>query len=1267
MEWTKDQRKVITTRNKNILVSAAAGSGKTAVLVERIIQRIMDKENPVNVDQMLIVTFTKLAANQMKEKIQSAIEKAVMENPEDEHLAGQLYYIRSAQISTIDGFCNYLVKNYYDRIDLNPEFRIGDEASLIMLRNQCVKEVLEDFYSRDDDVFKDCVDSCCYGNSDDYIEEVVLKLYDMSTSHVDPKKWLLDMSLDTRDISSEELSDIPWIKGLVGLVNMTAYDNVNLCMLALDLCRTSGGPIPYESAIMSDIEIYEKFAACNSYQDILKFAMNYSHARLSSIRKKELYDPDLIDRVKNMRKSCKSSMDKIIKNYFSMSLDDVVLQVNKTRPILAKVAQITYEFYEKFSIAKEDKGLVDFSDIEHFALKILTNENDPQKPSDVALQLSDFYEEIFIDEYQDSNDVQEAILTSIGNKRNNKPEIFMVGDVKQSIYGFRMAKPDLFIHKANTYHKDDTSDTRRIDLHKNFRSRQEVLEFTNYVFERIMSVHTGKIAYGEDEKLNTGASYPENVKGDNDCEFLIYNTHEPDDEDGNKIIRNIPVKKEEAELRMIAGRIRKIVSKDNGLKVTDTDSDGNMILRNAKYSDITVLFRGIAAWTDLINEVFTDEEIPFHIDNSTGYFSAVEVKTMLNMLRIICNPLQDIPLVGVMRSPIGGFSDKDIAIVKSENEEGYIYDAIKKYVKDHLEDTCENKDCEDKADSHAERQDSKLYKKLKEFLENIDMFRRQAVYLSIHELILSIYDVTGYYECVLAMSDGKRRRLNLDILANKASSFEQTGQYGLFDFINAMDKMDKYAIEMAQAESENVSDSVNIMTIHKSKGLEFPICILAGTGKKFNTTDTKNKIIIHQEYGLGMDYVNHIHRVRMKTLSKSVLSQVIINEMISEEERILYVAMTRAKEKLIISGSIDFDNFVQKNEHLSMKEREENVIPATDVFACRSYIEMILKALMTTRAMKNAMNSCMMSRDAMYDMNDICPLSIKIFDYDSISQDKTIGAVVKKISANEIYSIDINTVYDEEVCELLKKQSENVAYVPEDEFKTKVSVSELKKQSQLEQEDIDNHLSGIKRTHIEEMLEKIENEQKAESMSDGDKTKLTPAQIGTMYHKLFEIMPFVQAIAECDSKENIVNMIDGLAKNCALLKNWKEYINPDKIVTFLNGKLACRMANAMERGLLKREQQFVLGVSADKVYKDTVSDEMVLIQGIIDAYFEEDGQIILMDYKTDRVSKKDAKQTLSLRYKTQLDLYQEAIERLTHKKVRERVIYAVNLGMEFSI
>ena len=315
MEWTKDQRKVITTRNKNILVSAAAGSGKTAVLVERIIQRIMDKENPVNVDQMLIVTFTKLAANQMKEKIQSSIEKAVMENPEDEHLAGQLYYIRSAQISTIDGFCNYLVKNYYDRIDLNPEFRIGDEASLIMLRNQCVKEVLEDFYSRDDDVFKDCVDSCCYGNSDDYIEEVVLKLYDMSTSHVDPKKWLLDMSLDTRDISSEELSDIPWIKGLVGLVNMTAYDNVNLCMLALDLCRTSGGPIPYESAIMSDIEIYEKFAACNSYQDILKFAMNYSHARLSSIRKKELYDPDLIDRVKNMRKLCKSSMDKIIKNY----------------------------------------------------------------------------------------------------------------------------------------------------------------------------------------------------------------------------------------------------------------------------------------------------------------------------------------------------------------------------------------------------------------------------------------------------------------------------------------------------------------------------------------------------------------------------------------------------------------------------------------------------------------------------------------------------------------------------------------------------------------------------------------------------------------------------------------------------------------------------------------------------------------------------------------------------------------------------------------
>lgn len=1250
MEWTESQRKVIETKDKDILVSAAAGSGKTAVLVERIIRKVTDKNNPVNVDQMLIVTFTKAAAAQMREKIHNALEKEAAAHPDNAHLARQLNYVRSAQITTIDGFCTYLLKNYYDTIDLNPGFRVADESELKIVKTELIKKVLGDWYEKaalnpDEEEsrnFLDAVDSCQSGSSDEYMEDIVLKLYDIAASHVNPTGWISRMVSTNQIRDIDGLDKLQWVEAIGKILNIILQDNIRNCEMAVKICGWTGGPAAYKETLLKDIEIYKKFSELKSYNEIYSYMQEYSFPRIKAIRKTEPVDEELKELVKQIRGECKKSLEGIKKRYFFMSPQRMLSVNNLTVHVLLAVARVTMDFADEFTKYKEDKNILDFSDIEHYALKILTVDGSAKKPSDVAAQLSDFYDEIFIDEYQDSNDVQEEILTSIAGRRQGKPHMFMVGDVKQSIYGFRMAKPDLFIEKSESYSAADDGDNIRIDLHKNFRSTGKVLELCNYIFERSMTKLTGKIEYDEDEKLFYGARYDKLPCKSDNCELLIYNTHKDEEALSVKEEGISQLSKTEAELRMIAARIRQIVDTDTGMKVTETDNDGNQYLRSARYEDIVILFRGISSWLDIINDVFTDEGIPIMVENTAGYFSAVEIRVMLNLLRIVNNPLQDIPMVSVLRSPIGMFTNEEIAILRSSAREDFVYDNLKGYVQD--------------------GKDEGLIHKINDFLEMLGKFRRLSDYMSIHELILKIYDDTGYYDCVMAMNDGKRRRMNLDMLVARAAAFEKTSYNGLFNFVRFMDKMTSYTIDYGQAGNDGAEDCVRIMTIHKSKGLEFPIVFVAGMGKSFNRTDTKNKIVIHQNFGLGIDYINHEHRIRIKTLSKAVLSKMIDMENIDEELRILYVALTRAKEKLIMTGFIDFENAVGKNSLLESKDMQDR-IPGGRILSLKSYMELVIMSLMRTRQMAKAMDEASVCNIFMEDMTNDCPIDIKVFDEEDIKNGLAIKQLTDSITADAIRNFDTSIVYNEETRGVLEKLDKLRNYVPVTNIKSKKSVSELKMQAMLESEELDNHTFGEGLTHMEKLNNKMTapvSEPLKRGPHAADINKPSGARIGTMYHKMFEILPLEEAIEYAKlSDDKLRKYLDKIALGYSVLDDWEGHLEINKIRKFLKSDLAHRMCAAGRKGNLRREQQFVLGIEE--------KGEQVLIQGIIDAYFIENGEVVLLDYKTDRVGRNDGEDILKNRYMVQLDWYKKAIERATGLNVKEIVIYSTSLGREIRL
>ena len=1241
MTWTKDQKKVIDLRDRNILVSAAAGSGKTAVLVQRILGRIQDKDHPVDVDRLLIMTFTRAAAGEMKERLSAALEAALYEEPDNEHLQKQMNLIHTAQITTIDGFCSYVIRNYFHTIGLDPGFRTAEEGELKLLREDVMKELLEEAYEKKEENFLSLVECYAPGKTDDSLKELILQVYEAAMSHPFPKEWLMECLKGYQIESQEELIQAEWMKLFWKNLEENLEEARYLIVRGKEICRKPRGPHGYEDALDKDlfmIRELQKAVKNKEYRQCLELFRNMAFTALS--RKKEAeVDPSEKERVKDIRSGVKELLTECRDEYVYLELDELLATIQLRRGPLESLVDLVWEFHIRFSDKKREKNIVDFTDMEHFALEILVEkQGDKLIPTQAARELSEKYEEVMIDEYQDSNLVQEMITAMVSGWAKNKKNVFMVGDVKQSIYRFRLARPELFMEKYRSYSKEDSLE-QKVDLRKNFRSRHQVLDSVNYIFQRIMGADVGGIDYDDSNALYPGMEFP---KGENEdfynTEILLVES------DGEELLEEQESQTvQELEALAIAGEIKKIVGKQ---KVLDKKTGE---YRLAEYGDIVILLRTAYGWAETFREVLSSRGIPVYTASRTGYFSAQEVVTLLNFLRVCDNPLQDIPLTGVLYSPLVGCTARELAILRETCPEGLIYESVCRFVE--LQTEKSEKTDDPKAE---DRELNSLWIKLSGFLERLQKLRSMAAYTPIHQLILYILKDTGYEAYVRALPGGNQRGANLRMLVEKAMDYEKTSYRGLFNFVRYIENLQKYQVDFGEVNVMDLEGSaVQIMTIHKSKGLEFPIVFASGMGKQFNFQDLNRRFLIHPEYGFGTDVIIPEKRQIVSAPQKKILRELMKEESLGEEIRVLYVALTRAKEKLYITGTIDnLYNHIFSSLRAEW-ETEEILLSFWHRTRAKCFWDYILYALGGHPAMK-----------------ELCKEYKLLEDFHICTQGAETGFVIRKITAADLIqdqimdmtdfqireqvlkNWDAEKTYDEQLRRSLKERFEfQYPYGWLKDMPVKVSVSELKKRSWQDDEEKEEALFAEP-----DVLPLVPR------FVSGEEEKYQGAARGTAYHRVMECLDYEKT----EDFREIRNQIKTMEEQKKLSPQEAACIYVKDIQRFTDSRLGGRMKQAAQAGLLFREQPFVISADAAQMNEEWPKGEKVLVQGIIDAYFIENEEIVLVDYKTDKVPDGDETRLTEL-YHTQLEDYGQALERLTGKKVKETYIYSFTLGKEIPL
>ncbi len=875
-KFTPQQKQAIELRNRNILVSAAAGSGKTAVLVERIVGMITDDISPVDIDRLLVVTFTNAAAAEMRERIGIALSRQLEAAPENVHLQKQLSLLHNAQITTIDSFCLFLIRNNFNDIGLDPGFRIADEGELTLLRQDVLSELLEQQYQEKRPEFIGCVEYVTGGSDDKLLEEYIERLYEFSMSYPWPEDWLSQCKEDYKIAGVAEMEETKWCRFLVSYVRDILTECVTDLQMSLSLTERPDGPYMYGETLERELEMLKKLSTGERFSDLYRLFGTVKFGRLSS-KKDETVNPLLRERVKELRQDVKKRLGEIEKSYFAFSPEQAAERMAKAAPFVEELLSLVLSYKQMVDQRKRRDNIIDFHDMEHFALEILLQKqpDGSAQPSLAAKEYRQHFKEILIDEYQDSNLVQELILKSISGEEDGNFNRFMVGDVKQSIYRFRLARPELFMEKYNCYSKVDSL-CQRIDLHKNFRSRSQVLDSVNALFARIMGNQLGGVEYDDEAALYPGAVFEDGDGGDDPyrTEYLVIGKDD-----------HSPLSVREQEAAAIAQKIRKLYV---SLQVTDKESGK---LRPVRYRDMVILLRTTSVWAQEFKNILEKEGIPAYVASRTGYFQAVEIKTLLQLLHVIDNPYQDIPLYGTMESFFGGFSREEIAEIRAGGRKVAFFELLGSY-QGPLED------------------------KVQDFLHRLSVYRRKTAYTPIHKLIQDILTDTGYLDYVSARPGGEQRRANVEMLLTRAASFEQTSYYGLFHFLRYIEQLERYEVDYGEADvmDEN-ADVVRIMSIHKSKGLEFPVCFVAGLSKRFNMQDMSKRLIADADFGIGVDDIDNILRTQGKTLKKSAVSLKMKLEALGEEMRVLYVAMTRAREKLILTAvTPDIEQFGESME-----------------------------------------------------------------------------------------------------------------------------------------------------------------------------------------------------------------------------------------------------------------------------------------------------------------------------------------------------------------
>ena len=1229
MKWTKDQKKVISLRNRNILVSAAAGSGKTAVLVQRILGKVMDPKKPVDIDRLLIMTFTRAAAGEMRERISKALDDALYHNPDNEHLQRQTTLIHTAQITTIDGFCSYVIRNYFHLIGLDPGYRTGDEGELKLLREDVLKRLLEDYYAEHQQRYEHFVECYAPGKSDEGIRDLILRLYDVAMSNPYPEEWL-DKCLDAYQTDDrEELDNNKWMDLLWNGVLEEVTEAGSLAHKARNLCTEEGGPYLYEEALTSDILFIEEIIKRVSEKEYDKVAELFAHpsfARLSTKKPKEYVDDQMKEQVKSLREEEKDILKETGNRYFQSSEEELLESMKICREPLEVLVELTKEFIARFGEKKREKNLLDFTDMEHFALDILmTKDEDGWHRSQAAKELSQKYDEVLVDEYQDSNMVQEMITVCVSGWADNRKNIFMVGDVKQSIYGFRLARPELFMEKYKHYSLEDSTE-QRIDLDKNFRSRPEVLESVNYIFGQIMGEDLGGITYDEAAALYPGAVFPEGADEDFvKTEILLVEKdgEELEEEQTGQDAR-------ELEALAIAHRIREIAGKEC---VVDKETGK---YRPAEYGDMVILLRTASGWSETFGEVLSSQGIPSYTISRTGYFSALEVVTVLNYLKICDNPLQDIPMAGVLRSPVVGCTTQELAILRSEYPEGKLYESICACIEEGQLCLFQNQEKE------------QLKEKLRRFVEQLTEFRSMAVYTPVHQMILQILEKTGYGNYARALPDGAQRSANLTMLVEKARDYEKTSYRGLFNFVRYIEHLQKYEVDYGEVNlAGDGRSAVQIMTIHKSKGLEFPIVFVAGMGKQFNFQDLNARLLIHPELGVGADAILPEKRVIAPTLNKQLIRRELLKESLGEELRVLYVAMTRAKEKLILSGTIG--KLEEKIVKLSrFQDNNVRLLPIGTRLKGKKYWDYILPALSRHRCMDELYQEYGIAperKNLLYD--DMAEFLVRKVTAAELAKEEVLYQAGEQIQEEVLKNWDCDRVFNETIRkELEERFGFSYPYEYLREIPVKVSVSELKKRSY--HDDYDKEENLLFEPDIIPLIPAFMAEKEEE---------YTGAARGTAYHRVMECLDYEKT----DTDEQLQEQLEKLLEQKKLMEAEEQCIRIPDVRAFLESSIGMRMKKAALAHKLYREQPFVISRKASEIDERWPGEETVLVQGIIDAFFYEENELVLVDYKTDAVRKGEEMRLVEL-YHTQLEDYAQALERMTGKRVKEKYIYSFTLN-----
>ncbi|MGC5327894.1 helicase-exonuclease AddAB subunit AddA [Brevibacillus sp. SYSU BS000544] len=1272
-QWTDEQWEAIITKDQDILVAAAAGSGKTSVLVERIIRRVLDVDDPVGVDELLVVTFTNAAAAEMRHRIGDALRKAIEDQPESVHLRKQLTLLQRATITTLHSFCLQLLRQYYYVVDLDPSFRIGDQLEMELIRQDVLESQLEEWYSGDGD-FLVLADALIEGQDDSVLSQLLIKLYEFSRSHPEPNRWLADAAgmFDVEEDSS--VDELPWMASVLGAIRIQLQGLVSQLHKAIALAASVEGPNAYVPLLEKEqLEIQSACTSCDSgWEAVQRAIQSISFGRLPGVKEA---DPLLKEQVQALRNGVKDRIKKIGEEYFVMDASRYVADIRDLAPRMRTMTRLIREFDEAYQREKRSRDLVDFGDLEHFALQILTDkgESDGSVPSAIARQLREQFAEVLVDEYQDINLVQETILRMVSrdaatDRRGNR---FMVGDVKQSIYRFRLAEPKLFMEKYLTFSRNGSiaKSGYRIDLAANFRSRKEVVDSVNFIFRQVMTPRVGEIEYDRAAELIGRARYPEIEPEQLTPEVHLIDRSKPAEEgsdglyeDGEagetaeaQLAEDFQALQEEAtvaqlEARLIAKRIRKWMEPGEGgkpLLVYDKKEGG---MRPLAYRDIVILLRATAGWAQPIMEEFRAMSIPVYTEQSDGYFGATEIEVMMSLLRVIDNPRQDIPLASVLRSPIVGLLEEQLAHIRVAYPGCPFYQAVESCL------------------TEQEGPDSDWMSRLRDFYEVLEQWRTKARQGSLADLIAMIYRDTGYRDYVASLENGVQRQANLQALYDRARQYESTSYRGLFRFLRFIDRLKERGSDLGEARvvGEN-EDVVRIMTIHKSKGLEFPVVFVAGLGKQFNTMDMKSGFLLHKDFGFGPQVVDTRLGLRYPSASYLGIKLQLHREMLAEEMRVLYVALTRAREKLILVGSLK--DATKSVITWCQQTDQSTTLADEDLINAKGYLDWVGRSLVRHpdgAPLRQIVQE--LGQDVQLPLTtDPSRWQIILHhatDFPSSVVSKGTDELTWRKLAN-LEPVETRPRDDHWRARIEERLSWKYPYPQATQLAAKWTVTELKR---LEDEQRKSENSGsmdwaspnhkvrvTQLTHKPKFLMK-QDEIVYNSTNVQKINRFSKAEIGSIMHL---VMQHIDLRGNLD-RGDIERQLERLIEHEFLTKEQADQVSIDKIVRLFESELGVMLKSASR---VHRELPFTMAVNAREVLSEQahLEGDMVILQGVLDCLIEHpDGSLTLVDYKTDAIDTEVTPglvRNLEERYRKQVQSYVRAVESMWKREVKDSYLY----------